>query len=476
MNTQPCYIDGDWITTDETIAVENPANERTFARIPSVSREQVASAIDAAHTARDDWKSLTAMERADLLLALKEEIQSRSEDIARTITRENGKPIDQSSGEVGMTADHLRWFAEEARRAYGRIVPHQESGKRHMVLRTPVGVVGAIAPWNFPLVLSVRKAAPALAAGCPVVLKPSSSTPLCALELARCAEAAGIPPGVFQVLTGSGKLIAGEMMDNPKCRKVSFTGSTSVGKELIRKSADTVTNTSMELGGHAPLLVFNDADMDKAVEAALITKFRNTGQSCIASNRIYIQDQVYDQFARSFIERTDAMTVGDGMDDEVDIGPMIDAEGLEGAVAQIEDATSKGANLECGGEPLDRAGYFLPPTVLTDVPTDASCLREETFAPVAPLCRFDTEAEAIRRANDTRYGLAAYAYTQDIGRALRLGEELEAGTVGINDAVPSTSICPFGGMKQSGVGRELGQEGLDAFMETKHVSIGGVTT
>lgn len=265
-------------------------------------------------------------------------------------------------------------------------------------------------------------------------------------------------------------------MDNPKCRKVSFTGSTSVGKELIRKSADTVTNTSMELGGHAPLLVFNDADMDKAVEAALITKFRNTGQSCIASNRIYIQDQVYDQFARSFIERTDAMTVGDGMDDEVDIGPMIDAEGLEGAVAQIEDATSKGANLECGGEPLDRAGYFLPPTVLTDVPSDASCLREETFAPVAPLCRFDTEAEAIRRANDTRYGLAAYAYTQDIGRALRLGEELEAGTVGINDAVPSTSICPFGGMKQSGVGRELGQEGLDAFMETKHVSIGGVTT
>ncbi|MBS3764629.1 MAG: NAD-dependent succinate-semialdehyde dehydrogenase [Planctomycetes bacterium] len=474
METHAVYVNGEWIETDETMPVQNPATEEVIARISVAGFELTARAIEAAQEAFPNWKSRTAMERADLLLAMAEEVEQRTEDMARTITRENGKPLAQSRGEVGMTIDHLRWFAEEVRRAYGRVVPHQEAGKRHLVIRTPVGVVGAIAPWNFPLVLSVRKSAPALAAGCPVVLKPSSSTSLCALELARCAEEAGIPAGVFQVLTGDAHTIASEMMSNPLCRKVSFTGSTRVGKELIQQSAETVTNVSMELGGHAPLLVFDDADLEDAVEAALITKFRNTGQSCIASNRIYVQQGVYEDFVEMFVERTQEMPVGDGMEEGVEIGPMIDEKGLQGALEHIEDAVSKGAELKCGGDRLERDGYFLAPTVLTDVPEEAVCLTEETFAPVAPICRFETEEEAIKRANDTEFGLAAYAYTRDIGRAFRLGEGLEAGTIGINDAVPSTSICPFGGMKQSGIGRELGQEGLDAFLETKHVSIGGI--
>ncbi|MFP4029776.1 MAG: NAD-dependent succinate-semialdehyde dehydrogenase [Candidatus Brocadiia bacterium] len=474
METQAVYINGEWIETDETMPVHNPATEEVIARISVAGTDLTRRAIEAAQEAFSEWKSRTAMERADLLLAVAEEVERRTGDMARTITRENGKPLAQSRGEIGMTIDHLRWFAEEARRAYGRVVPHQEAGKRHLVMQTPVGVAGAIAPWNFPLVLSVRKSAPALAAGCPVVLKPSSSTPLCALELARCAEEAGIPAGVFQVLTGDAHTIASEMMSNPLCRKVSFTGSTRVGKELIQQSAETVTNVSMELGGHAPLLVFDDADLEDAVEAALITKFRNTGQACIASNRIYVQQGVYEDFVEMFVERTQEMLVGDGMEEGVEIGPMIDEKGLQGALEHIEDAVSKGAELKCGGDRLERDGYFLAPTVLTDVPDEAVCLTDETFAPVAPICRFETEEEAIKRANDTEFGLAAYAYTRDIGRAFRLGEGLEAGTIGINDAVPSTSICPFGGMKQSGIGRELGQEGLDAFLETKHVSIGGI--
>jgi succinate-semialdehyde dehydrogenase/glutarate-semialdehyde dehydrogenase len=474
MQTHPLFIDGKWVETGETLTVINPATEEEFARVHAADAELTDQALQSADDAFGDWKSRTAMERADLLLAAAGELENRTDEIARTITRENGKPLAQSKGEVGMSVDHLRWFAEECRRAYGRIVPNQAEGKRHLVIRVPVGTVGAIAPWNFPLVLSVRKAAPALAAGCPVVLKPSSRTPLCALQLAECFEEAGIPVGVFQVLAGEASEIAGRMLKRRSCRKVSFTGSTPVGKELIRQSAQTVTNLSLELGGHAPLLVFDDADMEAAVEGALITKFRNTGQSCIASNRIYVQSGIYEEFLDAFVELTRAMKMGNGLEEEVEIGPMIDAQSLSAAMQQVQEAISKGARCLCGGGRQAGQGYFLQPTVLADVPAEAACMSEETFAPVAPVCHFEQEAEAIRRANDTEYGLAAYAYTSDVSRAMRLGERLEAGTVGINDAVPSTSICPFGGMKQSGWGRELGSEGLDAFLETRHVSLGGV--
>lgn len=474
METHPLFINAEWVETDETLAVIDPATEEEFARVHAADVGLTEEALQAADDAFEEWKSRTAMERADLLLATARELESRADQVARIITRENGKPLAQSRGEVGMSVDHLRWFAEECRRACGRIVPNQEAGKRHLVIRVPVGTVGAIAPWNFPLVLSARKAAPALAAGCPVVLKPSSRTPLCALQLAECFEAAGIPKGVFQVIAGDAAEIAGRMLARPSCRKVSFTGSTPVGKQLIRQSARTVTNLSLELGGHAPLLVFDDADMEAAVEGALITKFRNTGQSCIASNRIYVQRGIYEKFLDAFVERTQAMKMGNGLEEGVEIGPMIDASSLSAAMQQVQDATSKGARCLCGGGRRAGRGYFLQPTVLADVPEDAACMSEETFAPVAPVCPFEEEGEAIKRANDTEYGLAAYAYTGDVSRAMRLGEKLEAGTVGINDAVPSTSICPFGGMKQSGWGRELGSEGLDAFLETRHVSLGGV--
>lgn len=475
MEPHPLFINGEWRETDETMAVVNPATEEEFAHVCTADAETVQTALGAAEDALSGWKSRTAKERADVLLSAAEELEKRSEKIATMITRENGKPVEQSQGEVNMSVDHLRWFAEEARRAYGRIVPHQEQGKRHLVIRVPVGVVGAISPWNFPLVLSVRKAAPALAAGCPVVLKPSSRTPLCALQLAECLEAAGCPRGVFQVVAGNASQIANQMFSTPSCRKVSFTGSTGVGKQLIRQSADTVTNISMELGGHAPLLVFADADLEDAVEGAMITKFRNTGQSCIASNRIYVERDVYDEFLDMFVERAKELTVGDGLEGNIDIGPMIDQSSLNSALQQIQDAVAQGARCLCGGGRKAGTGFFLEPTVLADVPGDSVCMDEETFAPVAPVVPFDEENEGVARANDTEYGLAAYAYTRDIGRAMRLGEVLEAGTVGINDAVPSTSICPFGGMKQSGVGRELGSEGLDAFLETKHVSMGSIS-
>jgi len=402
-------------------------------------------------------------------------VQSRAEEIARTITLENGKPLPQSRGEVGMTVDHLRWFAEEARRAYGRVVPEQAPGKRHLVLKYPVGVVGAISPWNFPLVLAVRKLAPALAAGCPVVLKPASATPLCAVQLAEAVHEAELPPGVFQLVAGNAAEIGAEMLENPTCRKITFTGSTEVGRILMRGAADGIKKLSLELGGHAPVLVFEDADLEKAVEAAMIAKFRNTGQSCIAGNRIYVQSTVFEPFIDRFVEQAKSLKVGNGFDDGVDIGPLIDQAALDNALGQIEQAKQNGATVLCGGQRwAGGEGFFLEPTVLIDVPEDVECMSEESFAPLAPVVSFAEEDEAIRRANDTRYGLAAYVLTRDLGRAWRVAEALEAGTVGVNEGAPATSQCPFGGMKQSGVGRELGTEGLDAYLETKHVSFGGI--
>jgi succinate-semialdehyde dehydrogenase/glutarate-semialdehyde dehydrogenase len=473
------YLGGEWVDTGRHFEVVDPGTGQAFAEVPAAGREHAREAIETAYRAFGDWRSSFAISRGDYLLAVAALLQERKEDLAWLITRENGKPLAQSRGEVNVAVDHLRWFAEEARRAYGRVIPQQAEGKRHLVLKHPVGVVGAIPPWNFPLVLAVRKAAPALAAGCPVILKPSRQTPLSVLELARCAEEAGLPAGVLQVICGPAEEIVGELMDNPRCRKVTFTGSTEVGKKLLEASARTVTNLSLELGGHAPVIVFADADVELAVEGAMITKFRNTGQSCIAANRILVEKPLYERFLERFAERTRALKVGYGLEDGVDIGALINRAGLDTALEHIENALAGGARLLCGGKPVKiggaaAGGAFLEPTVLADVPADAVCMREETFAPVAPVSSFEREEEALEQANATRYGLAAYAYTRDLNRAWRLAEGLEAGSIAINDAVPSTSNAPFGGMKESGLGRELGSEGLEAFLETKHVSFGAV--
>jgi len=454
--------------------VEDPGKAEVFARVATIGRPRVKQAFEDAQASFEDWRNTTARTRGDYLLRIAECLKRRADSVAEVMTRENGKPLKESHAEVAGAIDHLRWFAEEGRRAYGRTVPHQADGKRHVILRQPVGVVGAISPWNFPLVLAVRKVAPALAAGCPVVLKPASATPVCAVELAKAVHEAGMPPGVFQLVLGKASDIAGEMLENPLCRKITFTGSTEVGKKLIAGAASTVTKLSLELGGHAPMLVFDDADVDLAVEGAAITKFRNTGQSCIASNRIYVQDGIYDRFIEKFTERVKQAKVGDGMEEGVEIGALINKEGLDTALAHVANAQESGGTVLAGGKQWGDKGYLLEPTLIADVPDEALCMNEETFAPLAPVARFATEAEGVRKANDTPYGLAAYLFTTDLNRGIRVAEQLEAGTVGLNDAVPSTSNCPFGGYKESGWGRELGAEGLAAFMETKHVSLGGV--
>jgi len=462
------------VDSEQKLTVVDKGNGEAFAEVATVDRAGVRKAIQDAESVRSSWANTTGMARGDLLLKLAAEVSKRADEIAHDITLENGKPLPQSKGEVGMAIDHIRWFAEEARRSYGRSVPHQTPGKRHLILKHPVGVVGAIAPWNFPLVLSLRKVGPALAAGCPVILKPASATPVCAVKLAQCIEAAGFPKGVFQLVVGKASDIGNEMMENPLCRKISFTGSTEVGKKLIEGAAKTCTRLSLELGGNAPLLVFADADLDKAVDGAIITKFRNTGQSCIASNRIYVERSIHDAFVEKFVARTKSLKVGYGLEEGVEIGPLIDEAGRDAALQFVEDAKEKGARLLCGGTAVEGQGVFVTPAVLVDIPANARCLTEEIFAPVAPVVPFDTEEEAVALANDTEYGLAAYAFTNDLNRALRLGEQLEAGTLGINESVPATSNCPFGGFKQSGWGRELGSEGIEAYLETKHVAFGGV--
>lgn len=474
MKTYPLFLNGQWVSSDETIPVIDPASGEPFARVSTINREGVRQALEDAQAALPDWRALTGMQRGDYLLAIASEVRNRADEIATVMTRENGKPLAQSLGEVNGTIDHLRWFAEEARRAYGRVVPHQAPGKRHLVIKTPIGVVGAISPWNFPLILSIRKAAPAMAAGCTVVLKPASATPLCNLLFAECVEAAGLPPGVFQVVLGRASEIAAEMLENPICRKISFTGSTPVGKKLIEGAAQTCTKLSLELGGNAPVIIFADADMNLAIEGTLMAKFRNTGQSCIAANRIYVERPVYEQFLAAFSEKLQQQAVGPGLETGVEIGAMIDEPALEGALQMIDDAVAQGSRLVCGGQRWGDKGSFLAPTLLADVPENATCMHEEIFAPIAAVSPFDDEAEVIARANDTEYGLAAYAFTNNLQRTWRLAEALEAGTIGINDGVPSTSNCPFGGLKESGWGRELGIEGMDAFLETKHISLGGM--
>ncbi len=472
MKTHPLYLNGEFVTPGDSRPVLDPATGQAFAHMSVCGRETVAAAITAAHAAFATWRTVTGRTRGDYLLKIAVEVERRRDEIARVITAENGKPLAQSQGEVAMSVDHLRWFAEEARRGYGRIIPPQVEGKRHLVIKTPLGVVAAISPWNFPLVLAVRKIAPALAAGCTVVLKPASATPVCAALFAECVHAAGLPPGVFQLVAGPAAAIGAEFLENPRCRKITFTGSTAVGRTLITGAAAQVKPLSLELGGHSPVLVFDDADFARALEGTLIAKFRNSGQSCIAANRIYVQRGIAARFIPALVERVQHLKVGPGLEPGVEIGPLINAAAVDAALHHLANAQALGARLRCGGQRLGTPdSAFLAPTVLTDVPGAALGMCDETFAPVAYVNIFDTEAEAIARANDTTYGLAAYVFTRDLDRAFRLMETLEAGMIGINDGVPTTSNAPFGGVKQSGWGRELGIEGMDAFLETKHASL-----
>ncbi len=474
MKTYPLYLNGEFVTSTPAWDVVNPASGEPFARISTIDRQRVAQALTDAHAAFAGWRQLTAKARGEFLRRIAAEVERRRDELAHLISSENGKPLAQSLGEIAMTVDHLQWFAEEGRRAYGRLIPPQAGGKRNWVVKTPIGVVGAISPWNFPLVLAVRKLAPALAAGCTVVLKPARQTPLSCIAFAECAHAAQLPKGVLQVVCGASNEIGEEFLSNPLCRKVTFTGSTEVGRLLIRGAAESIKPLSLELGGNGPLLVFEDADLKVAVEGALLAKMRNTGQSCIASNRLLVHRPIYQRFLEAFVAGVKALKVGEFSEAGVEIGPLIDQKAFDHALGLVQDATRRGARVLCGGQRLQRKGFFLQPTVLADVPAEALCMCEEIFAPIAPVMTFDTEAEAIGLANGTPYGLSAYAFTRDVGRVFRLADTLEAGSIGINDGLPTTSNAPFGGLKQSGWGRELGSEGLDAFLETKHISLGNV--
>jgi succinate-semialdehyde dehydrogenase/glutarate-semialdehyde dehydrogenase len=472
VKTYPLYLNGAFVQSEPAWDVVNPASEEPFARISTIDRAGLAQAIADAHAAFPSWRGLTAKARGEYLRRIAVELERRRDEVARLLSTENGKPLAQSLTEVAMSVDHLQWFAEEGRRAYGRFVPPQTQGKRNLVIKSPIGVIGAISPWNFPLVLAVRKVAPALAAGCPVVLKPARQTPLSCIAFAECVQAAQLPKGVLQVVCGPSDQFGEEFLSNPLCRKVTFTGSTEVGRVLIRHAADTVKPLSLELGGNAPLLVFDDANLEVAVEGALLAKMRNTGQSCIAANRLFAQRPIYGRFLEAFAARVKSLKVGEFSEPGVEIGPLIDAAAMRHALDLVQDAAGRGARVLCGGGRLERKGFFFEPTVLADVPADALCRRAEIFAPVAPVTAFDTEEEAIKLANDTAQGLSAYAFTRDLSRVFRLTERLEAGMIGINDGLPTTSNAPFGGVKQSGWGRELGCEGLEAFLETKHISIG----
>jgi succinate-semialdehyde dehydrogenase/glutarate-semialdehyde dehydrogenase len=469
------YLGGKWIKAEDEMKVVNPATAEAFATVSMVDLTAVKQSLEIAEAALPAWRNTSARDRGAMLHKVADEMVRRKAEFAKIIVQENGKPYAQAEGEVGMSEEHLRWFAEEGRRAYGRLIPQQTGSKRHMVVKTPIGVVGAIAPWNFPLVLAVRKVAPALAAGCPVILKPALQTPLSSVLLAECMEAAGVPAGVFQMLLCDPAMFSTELIRNPICRKISFTGSTRVGRLLIRAAAETIKPMCLELGGLAPVLVFEDCDMEKAVAETIVAKFRNTGQSCIAANRIFVQKTIYKEFVERFTAVAAKLKLGNGLEGAMDVGPVVNQAGLDAALVQIEDAKKLGGRVTLGGERLENnPGFFLKPTVIENVHGDSLCMVEETFAPIAPISVFDTEEEAIQRANNTPYGLSAYAMTRDIGRVFRLAEQIEAGTLGINDGAPTISTAPFGGVKQSGWGRELGSEGLEAFLETKHVSIGGI--
>ncbi len=473
---QQCYVDGAWLDADsgDKLEVNNPATNEVLGTIPKMGADETRRAIEAADRAYPAWRAKTAKQRAQPLRKLFDLMMANQEDLAVLMTAEQGKPLAESRGEIAYAASFLEWFAEEGKRAYGDVIPPTFADRRIVVIKEPVGVVASITPWNFPSAMITRKIGPALAAGCTVVAKPATATPYSALALAELAERAGIPKGVFNVVTGSARAIGGEMTANPTVRKITFTGSTEVGKQLMEQSARTVKKVSMELGGNAPFIVFDDAEIDAAVNGSMASKYRNTGQTCVCANRFLVQDSVYDDFAEKFSKAAGKLVVGDGLKGETQQGPLIDMKAVEKVEEHIEDAVSKGARVISGGKRHALGGSFFEPTVLADVDTQMKIAREETFGPVAPLFRFSTEDEAIRLANDTEFGLAAYFYSRDIGRIWRVAEGLEYGIVGINEGIISTEVAPFGGVKESGIGREGAHHGLDEFLEVKYLCMGGV--
>src|SRR5689334_19114625 len=473
---QQCYVNGEWVDALNrgTIPVTNPATGETLGTVPRMGAEETRQAIEAADKALPGWRGKTAKERAQVLRKWFDLMIANQEDLAQLMTAEQGKPLAESKGEIAYAAAFIEWFGEEGKRIYGDTIPAHQADKRILVLKEPIGVCAAITPWNFPAAMITRKAGPALAAGCTMVVKPATATPYSALAMAELAERAGVPKGVLSVLTGSATAIGGEMTSNPLVRKLTFTGSTATGKKLMEQCAGTVKKTSMELGGNAPFIVFDDAELDAAVEGAIASKYRNAGQTCVCANRLLVQDKVYDAFAAKLAEKVKAMKVGNGMETGVVQGPLIDAAAVDKVEEHISDALAKGAKILTGGKRHALGGTFFEPTVLTNVNTTMKVTREETFGPVAPLFRFKDEKEAIRLANDTEFGLASYFYGRDLNRMWRVAEALEYGIVGINTGIISTEVAPFGGVKESGMGREGSKYGIEDYLVVKYLCMGGV--
>ncbi|GAK06938.1 succinate-semialdehyde dehydrogenase [Geomicrobium sp. JCM 19038] len=463
-------INGEWTGADlEQIDVTNPANGTIVDTVPKGGKNEAKQAVDAAYEAFRPWSKLTAAERSEKLEKWHNLIDKHQEELATTMTKEQGKPMKESRGEIGYANSFIKWYAEEGKRVYGETIPASAENKRIFVTKQAVGVVAVITPWNFPAAMITRKVAPALAVGCTVVIKPATQTPLTALKLAELAVEAGIPKGVINVITGKSSEISEVWQDDTRVRKLTFTGSTEVGRTLMEGASKNIKKISLELGGHAPLIVLEDADLDNAAEQAVASKFRNAGQTCVCANRIYVAESVEKEFTEKLKVLVEQLKVGDGLDDETDIGPLIDSDAVDKVLSQIEDAKSQGAKVITGGEKIGK--LFLTPTVMTGITEEMACMNDETFGPLAPIATFKTDEEAIQRANDTIYGLAAYLFTSDIGKAVRLSEDLEYGIVGLNDGGPSTAQAPFGGWKQSGIGREGGHHGLEEYIETKYISL-----
>jgi succinate-semialdehyde dehydrogenase/glutarate-semialdehyde dehydrogenase len=473
---QHCLIDGRWVAADdgETLAVHNPADGQRLANVPRVGAAETRRAISAASNALPAWRARTAKDRSAVLREWHRLILAQADDLALLMTSEQGKPLAEAKGEVVYAASFIEWFAEEAKRVYGEMIPSPTADKRLMVIKQPVGVCALITPWNFPAAMITRKAGPALAAGCTVVIKPASQTPLTALALAELAQRAGVPAGVINVVTGSAAAIGGELSADPRVAKLSFTGSTEIGRVLMAQCAPTIKRLSLELGGNAPFIVFDDADLDAAVDGLIASKYRNTGQTCVCTNRVLVQDGVYAAFAEKFAQRVGTLKVGAGTEAGVAQGPLIDAKAVAKVEEHIADARAKGGRVLVGGRRHALGGTFFEPTVIADATSAMLCAKEETFGPVAPLFRFHTESEAIAMANDTEFGLASYFYSRDLARCLRVGEALEYGMVGVNTGLISNEVAPFGGVKQSGIGREGSRYGIDEYLEVKYLCLGGL--
>ncbi len=474
---QQCFIDGAWVDADsgETVDVTNPATGEKLGTVPKAGAAETRRAIEAANAAWPAWRAKTAKERSIILRKWFDLMMANQEDLGTLMTAEQGKPLAEAKGEVGYAASFIEWFAEEGKRIYGDTIPQHGADKRIVVTKEPVGVVAAITPWNFPAAMITRKAGPALAAGCPIVIKPATETPYSAFAMAELADRAGVPKGIINVITGKSSEIGTEMTSNPIVRKLTFTGSTEVGKILLEQCAGTVKKVSMELGGNAPFIVFDDADLDAAVQGAMTSKYRNTGQTCVCANRIYVQDGVYDEFLSRFSQAISAMKVGDGLKGETQQGPLINMAAVEKVEEHLKDAVDNGARVVLGGKRHELGGTFFEPTLVADVTQKMKVAKEETFGPLAPVFRFKTDDEVVEWANDTEFGLAAYFYSRDIGRIWKTAEKLEYGIVGINEGIISTEVAPFGGMKESGMGREGSKYGIEDYVETKYLCMGGIS-